>query len=166
MSSSNVQFSVAAHILAVIGCHRGGEVKSALLASSVNAQPAFVRRALAKLSKAGLVIATRGRNGSSVLSRDPREISLLDIYLASEAPSTFFVHEYPIDNDCPVSRNFKDSMSMIRDKSQSAFEASLARQTLADLIENIESVQSDTGRPRRRKARQGAEAATASHGRS
>lgn len=47
---------------------------------------AFVRRAVAKLSKAKLPVATRGRNGRRMLSRVPGEISLLEIYRASEAP--------------------------------------------------------------------------------
>ena len=137
MSLSNVQFSVAAHILAVLGCHNGREVTSAVLAQSVNAEPTFVRRALAKLSKAGLVKATRGRNGSCVLARAPSKITLLDIYLASEAPPTFIVHEYPVDLDCPVSCNIKRAMAGVFEKAQSGFEKSLARQTLADVMDSI-----------------------------
>jgi DNA-binding IscR family transcriptional regulator len=42
----------------------------------VNADPTFVRKSLSKLSKAGLVITTRGKNGASGLTRSPKRITL------------------------------------------------------------------------------------------
>jgi len=63
MSVKSVQFAVAAHIMAVLGFDRGAELSSATLADSVNADPTFVRKSLSKLSKAGLVVTKRGKNG-------------------------------------------------------------------------------------------------------
>src|SRR5882757_10441530 len=80
MSVKSVQFAVAAHIMAVLGFDHGEEISSATLAGSVNADPTFVRKSLSKLSKAGLVVTKRGKSGSSVLARPPRQITLLDIY--------------------------------------------------------------------------------------
>lgn len=139
MALTNVQFSVATHILAVLGYHYGIEVTSATLAESVNAEPSFVRRAISKLAKAGLVKATRGRNGSCLLAKAPSKISLLDIYRASEAPETFAIHTYSVQETCPVSTNIKQSLSMVLGGAQSGFERSLARQSLADVIESIRS---------------------------
>jgi Rrf2 family protein len=137
MSLKNVQFTVAAHIAAVLGDHYGEDVTSARLAGSVNAEPTFVRRSVAKLSKAGIVIATRGKNGACRLARPPEEISLLDIYRASEAPATFTIHDYPIQEVCPTSRHLKDSMSDVLEDAQAGFEARLAARTLASLVDRI-----------------------------
>ena len=93
MSVKSVQFSVAAHILAALGIYPGGEVGSATLADSVRANPTFVRKSLSKLSKAGLVVTTRGKTGASVLARPPKGITLLDIYRASAARRRLpFIH--------------------------------------------------------------------------
>jgi hypothetical protein len=60
----NTQFSIATHIMATLGSAPGAEVNSALIAGSVNTSPSFVRRTLAKLSRAGLVDTATGKHGA------------------------------------------------------------------------------------------------------
>jgi Rrf2 family protein len=103
----------------------------------VNADPTFVRKSLSKLSKAGLVVTKRGKKGSSVLARPPRQITLLDIYRASGAPPAFAIHSYPVEKRCPVSRNLKECMSAVLSQTQKSLEKSLANITLADFIGQI-----------------------------
>src|ERR1700726_4722162 len=137
MPATSVQFTVAAHIMAALGYKRGEEISSATLADSVNADPTFVRKSLSKLSKAGLVVTKRGKSGSSVLARPPRQITLLDIYRASAAPPAFAIHSYPVEKRCPVSRNLKECMSGILAQAQESFERSLAKISVADLVSQI-----------------------------
>ena len=137
MSVKSVQFTVAAHIMAALGYFHGEEISSATLADSVNADPTFVRKSLSKLSKAGLVVTKRGKNGASVLARPPRQITLLDIYRASAAPPAFAIHSYPVERRCPVSRNLKECMSGVLSQTQNSFERSLAKMTLAHLIRQV-----------------------------
>jgi Rrf2 family protein len=137
MSVKSVQFAVATHIMAALGYYRGEEISSAILAESVNADPTFVRKSLSKLSKAGLVVTKRGKSGASVLSRSPRQITLLEIYRASAAPAAFAIHSYPVDKRCPVSCHLKECMSGLLSQAQSSFERSLAKITLADLVGQI-----------------------------
>lgn len=140
MSATNVQFAVAAHIMAALGFFHGQEIASAALAESVNADPTFVRKSLSKLSKAGLIVTTRGKNGASKLTRSPKQITLLDIYRASAAPPTFAVHSYPVEKRCPISRNIKGCMSSVLKRAQDSFENSLDRITLADVVGEIHRV--------------------------
>jgi Rrf2 family protein len=137
MSATNVQFTVAAHIMAALGFFRGKEIPSTILADSVNADPTFVRKSLSKLSKAGLVATTRGKNGASTLTRSPARITLLDIYRASAAPPTFAIHNYPVEKRCPISCNIKECMSSALNKVQNSFENTLDRITLADVVGEI-----------------------------
>ena len=137
MPATSVQFTVAAHIMAALGFFRGKEIPSATLAESVNADPSFVRKSLSKLSKAGLIVTTRGKDGASALTRSPKEITLLDIYRASAAPPTFAIHNYPVEKRCPISRNIKGCMSSVLRKAQHSFENSLDRITLADVVGEI-----------------------------
>ena len=137
MSVKSVQFTVAAHIMAALGYYHCEEISSATLADSVNADPTFVRKSLSKLSKAGLVETKRGQSGASVLARPPQKISLLDIYRASAAPPAFAIHSYPVEKRCPVSRNLKECMSGVLSQAQYSFERSLAKISLADLVDQI-----------------------------
>jgi len=137
MSATSVQFTVAAHIMTALGFFRGKQIPSATLAESVNADPTFVRKSLSKLSKAGLIVTTRGKDGASTLTRSPEEITLLDIYRASAAPPTFAIHSYPVEKRCPISRNIKGCMSSVLKKAQNSFENTLDRITLADVVGEI-----------------------------
>jgi Rrf2 family protein len=137
MSVKSVQFAVATHIMAALGIFPNREIGSATLADSVNANPTFVRKSLSKLSKAGLVVTTRGKSGASVLARPAKRITLLDIYRASGAPPAFAIHSYPVEKRCPVSCNLKECMSGVLSQAQESLERSLAKITLADMIGQI-----------------------------
>lgn len=137
MSATSVQFTVAAHVMAALAFFHGKELHSATLAESVNADPTFVRKSLSKLSKAGLITTTRGKNGASTLTRSPKRITLLDIYRASAAPATFAIHTYSVHKSCPISRNIKGCMSSVLKKAQDSFETTLDGITLADVVEDI-----------------------------
>jgi Rrf2 family protein len=137
MSATSVQFTVAAHIMAALGYFHREEISSTTLAESVNTDPTFVRKSLSKLSKAGLIVTTRGKNGASTLTRSPKQITLLDIYRASAAPPTFAIHSYPVEKRCPISTNIKGCMSSVLTKTQESFENALDGITLADVVGEI-----------------------------
>ena len=88
--------------MASLGYASGAEVNSALIAGSVNTSSSFVRRTLAKLSKAGLVETATGKRGACWLARPARNISLLEIYRAVDAPKAFAIHH----RDTPVKEHF------------------------------------------------------------
>ena len=138
MSVTNTQFSIAIHVMAVLGYGVKVDLTSSdIAAGSINACPSFVRRILSKLSKAGLVRTSRGKSGTCLLARPARDISLLDIYEAVDAPKVFEVHTYPTQELCPVSSGFKSMMERMLDKSQLSFESNLSRTSLADIIEDL-----------------------------
>src|SRR5579862_5506026 len=137
MPAISVQFTVAAHIMAALGFFDGKEISSTTLAESVNADPTFVRKSLSRLSKAGLIRSTRGKNGARTLARSPEQNTLLEIYRASAAPPTFVIHGYPVETRCPVSCSFRGFMSSVLKKAQSGFESALDRITLADVVREI-----------------------------
>jgi Rrf2 family protein len=133
----NTQFAIATHIMAALGHAAGKEVNSAEIAVSVNTSSSFVRRILAKLSKAGLVKTATGKGGSCWLARPARRISLLDIYRAVEAPKAFAIHQYPAEKQCPVSCGIKPALSRVLAETQQAIEGSLSRTSLAEVISDL-----------------------------
>lgn len=135
--ATNTQFSIAVHLLAGLGYRKGREATSGELAMSVNTSPSFVRRTLAKLSKAGLVETTTGKSGACRLGREPKEISLLDVYEAVDAPKAFAIHAYAPLKPCPVSCNIKTALEHALTKTQEAMEDSLRSITLAEIISDL-----------------------------
>lgn len=137
MSATSVQFSVAIHMMTALGDHYGEGVRSDRLAASVQADPSFIRRSLSKLVKAGLVITTRGRYGACSLAKPPEQITLRDIYRASDAPPPFAIHNYECEQRCPTSVHIKSCLWDVLDRVQSSFEESLAKITLAEMVSEI-----------------------------
>ena len=134
---ANTQFAIATHMMAALGYVAGQQVHSADIAGSVNTSSSFVRRILAKLSKAGLVKTSTGKGGACWLAKPAREISLLDIYRAVEAPKAFAIHQYPPEKRCPVSCGIKPALGRVLAETQQAMERSLSRKTLAGVISDL-----------------------------
>ncbi|PZR72864.1 MAG: BadM/Rrf2 family transcriptional regulator [Chthoniobacterales bacterium] len=133
----NTQFAIAVHLMTALACSRDHDVTSAKLAGSVNTSSSFVRRVLAKLSKAGLVETATGKNGSCWLARRPRDISLLEVYRAVEAPKVFAIHGYAAHRPCPVSCNIKAALDRVLQRTQRSMEASLDKISLAQVIADL-----------------------------
>ncbi len=137
MAAVNTQFSIAIHMMSGLGMKPGGAMTSTALAASVYANPSFVRRVLSKLSKAGLVHTSTGKSGACSLVKRPREISLLEIYNAVEAPKAFAIHQYPERRQCDLSCNIKNVMGKVLNKTQRAMEESLRGIYLSDVIADV-----------------------------
>ena len=135
--ANNTQFSIAVHILAGLACRCGQDTTSARLARSVNTSPSFVRRVLARLSKAGLVETATGKAGACWIARDAGKISLLDIYAAVDAPKAFSIHNYTEQKACPVSCHIKAALDKALAKTQKAMETSLAGISLAQIVTDL-----------------------------
>ena len=135
--ANNVQFSIGIHIMAALACGCDKDVTSGVLALSVNTSPSFVRRILAKLSKAGLVETATGKAGKCWLAKDPKRILLLDIYRAVDAPRVFAIHHYAEQKACFVSCHIKAALDQALEKTQEAMEASLGKMSLAQVVAEV-----------------------------
>jgi Rrf2 family protein len=135
--AKNVQFSIAVHVMAGLAYGCDQDVTSSHLASSVNTSPSFVRRVLAKLSKAGLVETATGKAGACWLAKDAERISLLDIYKAVNAPEAIAIHSYKEQKGCPVSCQIKSALEHALGKTQKAMEMSLGNISLAEIVSEV-----------------------------
>jgi Rrf2 family protein len=135
--AKNVQFSIAVHVMAGLAYGGGQDRTSGDLARSVNTSPSFVRRVLAKLSRAGLVETATGKAGACWLAKDPKTISLLDVYKAVDAPEAIAIHNYKEQKGCPVSCQIKTALERALGKTQKAMEASLRDINLAQIVSDV-----------------------------
>ena len=133
----NTRLAVAIHILTLIALDSPNDVPktSENLALSVNTNPVVIRRIIAMLKKANLVDAKSGVGGATLV-RNPKDISLLDIYNAVEAnddSALFNKHENPNQN-CYVGAYILDVIDAPLQAAQKAMEDKLATYTLYDAL--------------------------------
>ena len=135
--AANTQFAIAVHLMAALACGCDRDITSGRLAMSVNTSPSFVRRILAKLSRAGLVKTATGKAGACWLARNAKDITLLQIYEAVDAPKAFCIHHYAEQKACRVSCHIKAALEKALQKTQRAMEASLAEISLARIAAEV-----------------------------
>jgi Rrf2 family protein len=134
---ANTQFSIAVHVMAGLGVYRDETITTSQLAMSINTSASFIRRTISNLVKAGLVATSTGNGGACWLAREPKNISLLEIYKAVDSPKAFSIHAYPVQKGCKVSRNIKASLGNALDVVQKSTEGSLAKISLAKIIADL-----------------------------
>lgn len=131
---SNTQFAIAIHILTLLAQAPGEQVTSTEMASSVNTNPAFLRRILGDLARARLVTSQAGVNGGWSLLREPAAITLLEIYRAVDEGHLLAMHHHPNPN-CPIGGVIQSTLEAYFGEAETAFERTLAQQTLAQVLQ-------------------------------
>jgi len=138
------RFSVAIHALAMLDrpSDHGSRTSSDAIAQSVGTNASFVRRVLAMLAHAGIVMSSPGIAGAR-LARPAREITLLDIYRAVglEGEARLGIHCSPSLN-CPVGRRIQGALATVVDAAEAAFEAEFRQRRLSDVLDVIAEPQS------------------------
>jgi DNA-binding IscR family transcriptional regulator len=137
--SISSRFSVGIHILSLIEFNKEGISSSDFLASSVNTNPAVIRKLMGMLKKAGLVEVHPGIAGAK-LAKKMSEITLLDVYKAVNVVQDnelFGMHENP-NPDCPVGRHIQNTIEPIFSAAQLAMEKVLGNVLLEDVIKDID----------------------------
>lgn len=135
MSNRSQQFSVAVHLLCFLEFNKEGRTTSELLAASVNAHSAVIRRIMRKLTKAGLIASTLGTNASITLAKAADRITLLDVYNAVEEKSRelFVIHRDP-NPACPVGSKMPHLLGAVYAQVQMTMEEELAGIAIGELV--------------------------------
>ena len=129
----STQFASAIHIMTLLALSDGAAVTSAEMASSVNTNPAFLRRILGDLGRAGLVESQQGVAGGWRLRQAPDAISLLAIYRAVDDGHLLATRD-DTNRNCPVGAVMQTTLAGFFGEAEAAFEQTLARQTLAQVV--------------------------------
>jgi DNA-binding IscR family transcriptional regulator len=136
--SISSRFAVGIHILTLIEFNKEGITSSEFLASSVNTNPAVIRKLMGMLKKAGLIEVHPGIAGSK-LAKELSEITLFDVYKAVnvvQEKELFSVHDNP-NPECPVGRNIQNTIEPLFTAAQFAMEKVLGSVTLEDVVKDI-----------------------------
>jgi Rrf2 family protein len=132
MISSRV--AVAVHVLAYLAWKRDEAGTSERIAASVNTHPVVVRRIMGALRNAGMVTVQPGVGGGAQLAREPREITLLDVYRAVEDQDELFsLHPQQPRRDCSVGGNIQAVLQGVFCRAKTAMEEVLEGVTVEEV---------------------------------
>ena len=138
MISSRV--AVAVHVLAYLAWKRSEGCTSERIAASVNTNPVVVRRIMGALRNAGMVTVQPGVGGGAQLARDPREITLLDVYRAVEDRDELFsLHPQQPKRDCSIGGNIQAVLQGVFCRARTAMEQVLDEVTIEDVGREVHS---------------------------
>ncbi|WP_029694967.1 Rrf2 family transcriptional regulator [Lacrimispora indolis] len=132
------KLSVSIHILSVIALMGTQPATSEYIATSINTNPALVRRLMSRLKKADL-IKTSTRLGATGLAKNAEDITLLNIFLAVEDHTDLFSIHGNTNHDCPVGAKIENTLKHLYGTIQTATEEKLSAITLADITKEFHS---------------------------
>ncbi|MDQ0207230.1 Rrf2 family transcriptional regulator [Alkalicoccobacillus murimartini] len=138
--SISSRFSVGIHILSLLDVnkHQSSANTSEFLATSVNTNPAVIRKIIGMLRNEGLVKTKPGIAGAE-LAKDLSQVTLLDVYKAVHAVKDnelFNIHDNP-NPKCMVGRNIQHSIAQHFSDAQRALEEKLESITVDQVVSQI-----------------------------
>ena len=132
------RFTVAVHtLLCIAQFGTTSKVTSQLVSGSTGQNPVVIRRSFGQLKQGGLINVERGTGGAT-FARNPADITLLDVFRATEGEEGEFFgfHEKP-NPDCPVGHNIHAVLDPEIQAAMRAFERRLEVVTVQDLIDRL-----------------------------
>lgn len=136
--AANSRYTIALHSLLLLEGPDGGFTSSDWISGSVNTNPVFIRRILAELKRAKLVEGTHGRAGGYRLRRDPREVTLWDVYqVFREEEGPFALHAKKPNPQCPIGGRIQKHLKAVYAETDDSMRKVLSKSTLASLRERI-----------------------------
>lgn len=134
------RFSVGIHILSLleINKNQARANTSELIASSVNTNPAVIRKIIGMLRNADLVKTRPGIPGAE-LAKDLSNVTLLDVYKAVNVvkdDELFSIHDNT-NTDCMVGRHIQQSVVHHLSDAQVALEQKLKSVTVDTIVNKI-----------------------------
>ena len=131
------RFTIAVHILLAVNEFEGQfKTTSFFLGESVNVNPVIIRKTLGQLKDAGLVTVEAGVGGAA-LAKEPKKITLWDIFCAVEDKKEDLFHFHDPNPDCPVGGNMHAVMDGRLKKFKRNLQKDLDDVTLQDLVKDL-----------------------------
>ena len=134
------KLSLALHALGHMAAQPDRPLRSQDLAQAQSTNPVVVRRTLGLLREAGLVTSAKGHDGGWSLSRPATQITVADVYLATQDP--FFTPPKGPDNPphCAIERALHTTMDAALSQAEAALTETLRHVTIADIAKGIPSL--------------------------
>jgi DNA-binding IscR family transcriptional regulator len=138
--AANSHLTVGVHALCwlELARRRGTtSLTSEQIAASLDSNPSLVRRSLAPLRDAGLVVAGRGPGSGWRLGRPAERITLSDVHEALGMEPAFDLHAHEPNPHCPVGFGIRPILGDVYAEVERDVSRRLARSTIASLLDRI-----------------------------
>lgn len=132
------KLSDAVHILVLIALNPLENLSSTTIAKSIHTNPAFVRQLMSLMKKSEIISSVHGHAMPS-LTKDPSDISLLDIYKAVEGNKPLLHLDTHTNPECGVGVNIQYSLQDYYNDIQYTVDKKMEEIKLSDIIENFYS---------------------------
>ena len=120
----------ALRVVVFVGTLRGEPATTRQIAAATRVPEGYLAKILQSLGRAGLVKSQRGLHGGSVLSRDPKDVSVYDVVTAISPLPRILTCPLGLASHgtrlCPVHRRLDDAVAMV--------EKSFRESSIADLL--------------------------------
>jgi len=130
------KLSAALHALVHLATSRRGTMRSDEIAKCLDTNPVVVRRTIAGMREAGIVIATKGPGGGIRLGRAPGAISIADVSAALDEPLLKLGAEVETPT-CLIEQSVVARLEVFRIEAERLLAERLSTMTLADIIADI-----------------------------
>jgi len=108
------------------------------MAASIQTNPVVVRRLVAALVRAGLVVSKRGASGGVSLARRSTQITLFDVYAAVEEKTALFGRApSKASTECPIGPHVAGFLEGVFGRAELALQRSLHAVTVAQMFTDI-----------------------------
>lgn len=135
---TNSKYTIGIHALLMIAYFDQKKITSEDVARSVGCNSVIVRNVFADLRKANL-LQTKSGKGKTELLKPANEITLWDIYVATESSNVddIFKMYYTSKAICPIGSNIKGLLNGHFENAIDAMKSELEKVTIESLIEEL-----------------------------
>lgn len=134
----DTRFPVSVHIMLSLAYHQDEMMNSDQLAQVLKTNATFIRKLVSRLVEAGLVESFRGKGGGIKIAKEPKNISLKEIYLASlEEKPLLCIPKKPVTKACQVSCSMNEILCDIVGGIETTTQQYLSKMTLQDLLKKV-----------------------------
>ena len=130
----STKLSDAIHVLVLIALDPLQNLTSQTIAESIKTNPSFVRQIMSKLKKNHLIKSVHG-HAIPQLSREPSQITLLDVYYAIEGQKPLLHLDTHTNPECGVGVHIQLALHDYYQEVQEVAEQKMTSITLQDIIE-------------------------------
>jgi len=134
------RFSVALHVLVHLADHPGEPATSESLAACARTNPVVVRRTLAGLREAGLVVSAAGHGGGWSLARPAAEVTVREVYEALGERLLIAIDPALREAGCRIEQAVSGALEDFLADAEALLAERLGRITLADLAASVRAL--------------------------
>lgn len=130
------KLSDAIHLLSYLKIYQNDDLSSKAIAASIGSNPSVVRQLMSDLRRAGL-IETRKGAATPILAKDPKDISLLEIYQAINMDHSLLHVDPKTNPQCIVGGNIQNTLNGFYNEIELAALTKMSQISLQDIIGDI-----------------------------